>query len=112
MPPKSRKLLEDLRSAASDIAAYTRSRTLAEYLADKQFRWSIERGFEIIGEALSQLKKCDPALAAKIGEHRKIVSYRNVLIHGYSVVNDEKTWDIVQNDLPILRRDLDNLLTP
>ena len=35
---------------------------------------------------------------------------RNVLIHGYSEINDETTWDIVQQDLPVLCRELELLL--
>ncbi len=48
---------------------------------------------------------------AQIGEYRKIISFRNVLIHGYARVNNAMTWDIIQNDLPILRTQLDALLS-
>jgi len=109
MLPQSRKLLEDMREAADGIAAFTRDRTLADYRADKQLRWSIERGFELIGEALSQLHKLDSSLAESISECRKIISFRNLLIHGYSAIDHEKTWDIVQSNLPILRRELERL---
>jgi uncharacterized protein with HEPN domain len=46
-------------------------------------RSAVERQFEIIGEALSQLAKIDPAVAARIPDLRRIVGFRNVLIHGY-----------------------------
>ena len=39
-------------------------------------------------------------------DYRKIVSFRNVLIHGYSKVNDAVTWQIVQKDLPVLLSEL------
>jgi uncharacterized protein with HEPN domain len=110
MQPQSRKLLEDMREGAEGIDAFTRNRALADYLADKQLRWSVERGFELVGEALSQLSKLDSVLAAKISEHRKIISFRNLLIHGYSVIDNERTWDIVQSSLPKLRAELDQLL--
>ena len=110
MGPKSLKLLEDMRDAADDIAAFTRGRSFGEYAADKQFRWSVERGFEIIGEALSQLQKVDPATAQRITDYRKIVSFRNILIHGYAAVNHGITWDIVQTGLPALRKQLNELL--
>ncbi len=99
-----------MRDAAEGIAAFTRNRALPDYVADKQLRWSIERGFELIGEALSQLYKADLKVAEQISEHRKIISFRNVLIHGYSTIDHEKTWDIVQSNLPTLRNELDRLL--
>ena len=48
MRPESRKLLEDMRDAAGEIAAITKNQSLESYLASRQFRWSVERGFEII----------------------------------------------------------------
>jgi uncharacterized protein with HEPN domain len=32
------------------------------------------------------------------------------LIHGYGKVSDAKTWDIMQSELPVLRRELEALL--
>jgi len=59
---------------------------------------------------LSQLRKADAPVAEQIKEFRKIISFRNVLIHGYGGINDETTWDIVQRDLPLLQRELKLLL--
>jgi uncharacterized protein with HEPN domain len=52
-------------------------------------RVGVERQFEIVGEALSQLAKLDPALAKRIADYQKIISFRNILIHGYADVDDE-----------------------
>jgi uncharacterized protein with HEPN domain len=99
-----------MHDAAADVAAFAAGKALPDYASNKQLRWSIERGFEIIGEALSQIRKFDPALVEKITQYRKIVSFRNILIHNYGQVDPGKTWDIVQNDLPVLRRQLEELL--
>jgi len=56
------------------------------------------------------LNKSDPDTAARITDYRKIISFRNVLIHGYSEVDDATTWDIVTEGLPVLRRELDEML--
>jgi uncharacterized protein with HEPN domain len=82
-----------MRDAANDIASFTAGKSAHDFLASKQLRWCVERGFEIIGEAMSQLNKSDPATAELVSEHRKIISFRNVLIHGYSQVNNQTTWD-------------------
>ena len=46
--------------------------------------------FEIIGEALNQLAKHDPALARRIPDIRDIIAFRNILIHGYAVIEHDQ----------------------
>jgi uncharacterized protein with HEPN domain len=62
------------------------------------------------GEALGQLAKLDEELAAGISEHRAIVAFRNILIHGYAEVDDRLVWDVVDTKLPILIREIEALL--
>ncbi|WP_308016750.1 MULTISPECIES: HepT-like ribonuclease domain-containing protein [unclassified Pseudonocardia] len=38
------------------------------------------------------------------------MSFRNILIHGYAVVDDEIVWDAATNRLPDLLSVLDRLL--
>jgi len=110
MLPESRKLLADMQDAARKIVRFTEGKTLDAYRLDEQLQWSVERGFEIVGEALGQLHKLDAPTAEKISDWRAIISFRNVLIHGYSAVNRDTTWDVVQTELPLLLRELDALL--
>src|SRR5690606_39067741 len=84
--------------------------THARYLADPMLRRASERCFEIIGEALTQLRRIDPSAAERITDWRSIISFRNVLIHNYGVIDHSKTWDIIENELPLLRRELQALL--
>jgi uncharacterized protein with HEPN domain len=57
-------------------------------------RAAVERKFEIIGEALGQFAKRDTSTAARIGEHRRIVAFRNILVHGYADVDDRLVWTL------------------
>ncbi len=56
-------------------------------------RSAVERKFEIIGEAMSKLSKLDEKLASRIAEYRRIIAFRNILIHGYIDVDDALVWD-------------------
>lgn len=73
-------------------------------------RSAVERQFEIIGEALGKRAQTDPALATRISEHGRIITFRNILIHAYAIVDDRIVWEVVETKLPILRRDVAELL--
>ena len=60
--------------------------------------------------ALSQLSKLDPTLAKRVSNYQKIISFRNILIHGYADVDDELVWDIVETRLPILRSEIAQII--
>ena len=70
----------------------------------------MEPQFEILGEALNRLDRLDATLAAKIPDLRQIVAFRNILIHGYAVIDRARVWRAVQDDLPPLRATLDAIL--
>ena len=40
----------------------------------------------------------------------KIIGLRNQLIHGYGAIDDHITWNIIAQKLPVLHRELDQLL--
>jgi uncharacterized protein with HEPN domain len=110
MQLESRKLLADVEQAASHILEFTANRTFGEYTSNMLLRSGVERQFEVIGEALNRLVKSDPETANQISLHRRIISFRNILIHGYDVIQDEIVWDIVRRDLPTLYEQVRNLI--
>jgi uncharacterized protein with HEPN domain len=64
----------------------------------------------IIGEAMSQLRDFDNTTALRISEYLRIIGFRNQIIHGYGKIDDEITWRIIHDKLPILRQELESLL--
>jgi uncharacterized protein with HEPN domain len=110
MLPEAAKLLTDILGAAERIALYTDDATGEVYTSDTKLRDAVQWNFTVIGEALAQLHKLDAPTAERIHEWRRIIGLRNQLIHGYGVIKNEITWDIVQNKLPILLHDVRQLL--
>ena len=110
MRPESKKYLHDMRSAAALLAEFTRRKSLDGYQADAMLRAAVERQFEIIGEAMNRLARTDEPSAARIDGHRRIIAFRNILIHGYADVDDRLVWDIVETSLPKLVEDIEALI--
>lgn len=106
--PKS--LLWDAREAADVIASVTDGKAFADFDRDIMLRSTVERQFEIVGEALSQLARLDPAMAEKVPHYREIIAFRNLLIHGYARIDRARVWQAVEKDLPDLRAALSGLL--
>jgi uncharacterized protein with HEPN domain len=108
---EAKKYLYDIQQAAGRIAEFTSGKRLEDYGSNAMLRAAVERQFEIIGEALARLVRLDETLATRITECRRIVAFRNILIHGYADVDDRLVWDVVETKLPVLRREVEALLT-
>ncbi|MGH7738334.1 MAG: HepT-like ribonuclease domain-containing protein [Candidatus Tyrphobacter sp.] len=107
---EAKKYLFDIREAASRIDGFVDGKQFADYERDPMLSSAVERNFEILGEAPSQLSKVDPGIATRISEYRRIVAFRNILIHGYAEVDHNLVWDVVETKLPTLRREVEALL--
>lgn len=102
MQPESAKYLWDIQEAGNLILAFTEGKGFEDYLVDVLLRSAVERQFEIIGEALAQLARRDPEIAESIQDYRKIIAFRNVLIHGYGQIDHARVWDTVNAEVPVL----------
>jgi uncharacterized protein with HEPN domain len=110
MPPETAKLLLDMKNAAERFSRFAAGKTINDYTNDELLRSGIERQFEIIGEAMTRLIKRDRSVAEKISDYRKIAGFRHALIHGYDSIDDETSWNIIANKLPVLRDELERFL--
>lgn len=110
MLPESKKFLADMLAAATLIQQFAAGRTLDDLDTDKLLRSRIYYQFAIIGEALSQVRMTNPSVLDRISEAPRIIAFRNQILHGYSVIQDNVTWQIIQDKLPILKKELENIL--
>jgi len=72
------------------------------YAADELRSSAVERQLEIIGEALKNLRKTDPDIGDQIPEIARIIGLRNILAHGYTVVDDAVVWSAASQRVPEL----------
>lgn len=90
MPRSVDLYLNDLLEAGDDILRFTEGLDFSAYESNSMLRAAVERKFTIIGEALRQLDQHYPEYLHGILEARKIIDFRNVVVHQYASVDDEE----------------------
>jgi uncharacterized protein with HEPN domain len=110
MQPESAKLLMDMLRCARRIAALSADKPVDRLTDDDPEREAIYWNFTIIGEAMSKLRRFDLANAERISESHRIVDFRNQVVHGYGLIDHEITARVVEIKLPVLIRELEELL--
>jgi uncharacterized protein with HEPN domain len=102
--------LHDVLQAGREIKTFVTGHSFDDYKSNSMLRSAVERKFEIMGEALTRVRKDDEQVLARIRDHRDIISFRNILIHGYDTIDDRIVWGVIQEDLDNLLEDVTNLL--
>ena len=106
----ARCYLWDALRAAESVQAFVRGKTGEVFVEDELLRSAVERQLQIIGDALSQLAKVDPQIASNISELRRIIAFRNILVHGYAAIDYDTVWRLIEDKLPELQTNLRALL--
>ena len=109
MDNRIKKYLFDIKESIDSIENYLGDkRDFKVYMSDKMLRRAVEREFEIIGEAMNKIDKIDSEI--NIMSKRQIINMRNRVIHGYDKIDDEIIWGIIVRHLPILKKEVNNLM--
>lgn len=89
--------------AINYIESFIEGRVKDDLYNDPMLRFAIERQLEIIGEAANhlsdELKLTNPEI-----EWRKVIAFRNFIVHEYFGIDLELVWDIIANKIPPLKR--------
>ena len=86
MTEKGIKYLSDIYSAIILIEEFTKFTTdFNDYCLDLKTQSAVERQLGIIGEAVNKFDQLHPELSLEIA--RKIIGFRNRLIHAYDAVD-------------------------
>jgi len=113
MQPEARDAayLWDMMDAARKVVDFTQGITFAEYLENQMLQYAVERAIEIIGEAANRISPTFHQAHPEV-PWRKIVGQRNVLAHEYGDVDPSFMWDLAQQHIPALARQLEELVPP
>jgi uncharacterized protein with HEPN domain len=99
----------DIVAAGDAILRYIEGVSFAAFAANDEKRAAVERQVFIVGEAAARLpdawKQRCPAVP-----WRKIIGLRNVLAHGYWMIDAEELWDVAHNKVPEFLAELRPLL--
>ena len=98
-----RAYLWDVQQGCVNVQSFLSGISLAEYQSNLLLRSAIERQLQNIGEALAQLARLDPELAARVPDYRQLIGFRNVLVHGYATLNHDLVWRAITESLPPLQ---------
>lgn len=109
MQAETSKYVWDATEAARRILRFTQGKTLDDYVVDELLRAAVERQFTILGEALSHVRRVEPAVAERIADLPRAVALRNILVHGYADVDDRIVWGVVIGPLPAMLAALEGL---
>jgi uncharacterized protein with HEPN domain len=100
-----RLYLDDMIECCFDIQNFTAGIWFELFDETRVIRNATLRSLEVLGEAA---KHIPPEVREQISdvEWSRIIGMRNVLAHDYSGVSMKIVWDVVQNKIPELERNL------
>ena len=106
-----KKHLEDIFIAINEIDTFFAAfpKRYDVFVDNLLLRRGVERNIEIIGEAMNRLLKTDTTIT--VTNARKIVDARNYVIHGYDILTTDILWSIVVNHLPLLKAEVEKMLS-
>jgi uncharacterized protein with HEPN domain len=87
----------------------TENISFEEFMKNQILKRASSRSLEIIGEAVKNLP-ADFKKRYKDIEWKKIAGLRNKIIHYHFGVNWDILWDVIKNQLPKLKEQVENIL--
>jgi len=103
MQPEQRDAayLWDMLDAAQTVEQLCGDLNFIQYSDDRRTQLAVERSLEIIGEAAGRVSTSFRNAHPEI-PWRQIIGQRNVLIHEYGEIKQERVWKVVRENIPIL----------
>jgi uncharacterized protein with HEPN domain len=102
MTDEALKYLSDIRHAINLIESFTTDISgFEDYLNDLKTQSAVERQLGIIGEAVNKFEALNTGQV--LSHSRKIVGFRNRLIHAYDLMDASMVWVVIKRHLMPLK---------
>jgi len=101
----------DVFVALEKIKEYTIDFNDADAFLHSTLHWdAVIRQLEILGEALNHLLVDEKFSMHAPKYFRKIVNFRNVIVHEYFGIDEDEVWDVVTDKLDLLNTDMHSII--
>jgi len=100
--------ITDIQNAIKRIEDYTNGVDFEIFQNEEMRHDAVIRQLEIVGEATNRLSN-EFSQDHPNFPFKEAVAMRNFLIHGYDDVDLKVVWKTVQEDIPILKRNIESL---
>lgn len=101
--------LRHMLDAAREAISFAQNRTRSDLENNRMLTLSLVKCIEIIGEAASRITTQRQNELPQI-PWAQITGMRNRLIHGYFDIKLDLVWDTINQDLPPLIAELENII--
>ena len=101
--------LEDILEAINKIEEFVDKVSFKEFEEDERTQFAVFHAFEVIGEAANKIsntfRESNPDFPT-----REAIELRNFLIHGYDQIRLDIVWKTINDNLPSLKKQVQDLL--
>lgn len=105
---KYKLYLKDIERAIKNIEESTKKMSFSDFNQDLDKVDSNAMRIQIIGESLKNIP--DKLWKDSSFDKKSLVDFRNIISHAYFKVNSFLLWDIIQNKIPILKKEVKRIL--
>ncbi len=99
-----RHILECIRRIEEDVMGGRE-----EFMHSHTLQDAVLRNLQTMSESTQRLEDSLKPRHPEV-EWRRIAAFRNLLVHNYLGIDLERVWDIVQRDVPVLKRAVTSML--
>jgi len=108
MKKNSKIFLTHILDSINLVEEYLKGKSKLDFLNSKQLQDSVIRRIEIIGEAIKNIPNDIKENYSQI-PWKEITGMRDILIHQYFGVDLDLTWQVIDKDLPRLKRQISDI---